>query len=364
MKTIQEMYGLKSNPFRMTPAANPEELVWAGFSDVRTKIEKRIQRSVNLQNSSLVLNWGDYGSGKTHAARYFKKQSVLEAMSGEHSLPFVMLLDFPKGKEPVFELYTKIIDKLDIGGIRSALGEDAKEKARIVVNDNILLSSILEYILDNTVDPAEAKAFLYGSLGVKEALIKRGIQRKLNTDNDYIDFLAGLFSLLTFEKKPYSCMILWIDEFEDISLQNSSNVGKINNMIRGLLDKSPNNLLIFLNLTQSAMMDVNDLSDYLQEAVGSRIKERIELAVPGLEDLKNYVKELMNNPLFRDENKGYYPFDENVIDEIIKDKKAGASLRAYNEIFSTLLEDAAYEEVLRIDTDFYNSEKSELFGVE
>lgn len=364
MKTLQEMYGLKSNPFRMTPAANPDELIWAGFGDVKTKIEKRIQRAINLPNSSLVLNWGDYGSGKTHAARYFRKQSVLSALSNENSLPFVVLLDFPKGKDPVFELYTKIIDRLDIGNIRSVLDENAKEKAQIAVNDNILLRNIIEYILDSTVEPAEAKAFLYGNVSVKEYLIKRGIQRKLNTDNDYVDFLSGLFSLLTFGKTPYSCVILWIDEFEDISLQSSSNVGKINNMIRGLLDKSPNNLLVFLNLTQSAMMDVNDLSDYLQEAVVSRIKERIELAVPDSKDLKDYIKELMNNSLFRDEDQGYYPFDEEVIEEIIRDKKAGASLRAYNEILSTLLEDAAYEEIAKIDIDFYNSEKSELFGAE
>lgn len=364
MKTIQEMYGLKSNPFRMTPAANPEELVWAGFSDVRTKIEKRIQRAVNLPNSSLVLNWGDYGSGKTHAARYFRKQSVLKALSGENSLPFVVLLDLPKGKEPVFELYTKIIDRLDIEGLRFALGEKAMEKVRLAVNDNILLRNILEYVLDCTVEPAEAKAFLYGNIGIRDSLIKRGIQRKLNSDNDYIELLSGLFTLLTLGKMPFSCIILWIDEFEDICIQNSANVAKINNMIRGLMDKSPNNLLIFLNLTESAMMDVSDLSDYLQEAVVSRIRERIELAVPDIESMKDYVRELMNNPLFRDENKGYYPFDENVIDEIIKDKKVGASLRAYNEIFSTLLEDAAYEEKAKIDIDFYNSEKPELIGTE
>ncbi len=364
MKTLQEMYGLKSNPFRMTPATNPEELVWAGFSDVRTKIEKRIQRAVNLPNSSLVLNWGDYGSGKTHAARYFKKQSVLEALSGDKSMPLVMLLDFPKGKEPVFELYTKIIDRLDIEGLRSALGEEAKEKVKIAVNDNILLCNILEYVLDNTVDPAEVKAFLYGNIGIRDTLIKRGIQRKLNSDNDYLELISGLFTLLTLGKMPFSCVILWIDEFEDICIHNSSNVGKINNMIRVLMDKSPNNLLIFLNLTESAMMDVSDLSDYLQDAVVSRIKERIELAAPDIESMKDYVRELMNNPLYRDNDMGYFPFEENVLENIIRDKKSSASLRTYNDIFSTLLEDAAYEERAMIDIDFYNSEKSELFGAE
>ena len=62
MKTL-ESYKLKLNPFRTTPASNPEEIIWAGFNDVRQKIERRIKRAIRIPNSSLVLNWGEYGSG-------------------------------------------------------------------------------------------------------------------------------------------------------------------------------------------------------------------------------------------------------------------------------------------------------------
>ena len=41
MKTL-ENYKLKLNPFRATPASNPEEIIWAGFAGVRQKMENCI----------------------------------------------------------------------------------------------------------------------------------------------------------------------------------------------------------------------------------------------------------------------------------------------------------------------------------
>lgn len=44
-KDMFDKFKLKSNPFRMVPAINPEELVWAGFSNIKSKIEGRIKRA-------------------------------------------------------------------------------------------------------------------------------------------------------------------------------------------------------------------------------------------------------------------------------------------------------------------------------
>lgn len=51
-----EKFKLKTNPFRMVPAVNQEELIWAGFSEIREKFEKRIKRSIRIPNSTIVLN--------------------------------------------------------------------------------------------------------------------------------------------------------------------------------------------------------------------------------------------------------------------------------------------------------------------
>lgn len=365
MKTLND-YNLKRNPFRTTPASNPNEIIWAGFDDVRGKIENRIKRAISIPNSSLVLIWGEYGSGKTHAARFFQKEDILSRLSGEEkTLPIPFLLDFPQGKEPVKELYTQVIDKLNLKDLRKQF-----EKLNITdilqkCTDNVLIQNILKLLFDNQVSETLIKTYLYGNAPIK-VFTQNNVQRKLESDNDYTEFLAALFSFLAYEKNKFSCVILWFDEFENIATLNMANVTKMNACIRTLMDKAPNNLLIFMNLTQSAMMDVDDLSAYLQESVLSRIKEKIELPIPDETQVKEYLKGLLNNPIYRlNEKKDsceFSPFSEDVVNMIIKDLGASASLRKYNEIFSALLENAIYDEKDEIDLNYYNRIKNEILS--
>lgn len=358
---------LRTNPFRMTPAINNEELIWAGFPLVKDKLEKRIVRSIKIPNSSLVLNWGEYGSGKTHAARYFNKKSVLRDLAETLQIPFSLDISFPKSKQPVLDIYTQIIDKIDIAQLRRQIIESEINVSELLdlVTDNIFIRNVVRLMFDETVDAIRFKGYLYGTTFSNSDLkdfAKDGVQRKLSGDNDFTEFLATLFSLITYDKKAYSCVILWIDEFEDISILSSVNISAVNSFLRTIIDKTPNNLLIFLNLTQSAMMDVADLGDYLQEAVKNRIKERIELNMPNREDLKLYLRELLNNPIYRDSPvDGYYPFEEAVIDSLITSLGV-VSLRRFNEAFSLLLENAAFDDKDNIDEVYYNEMKNEIIG--
>ena len=130
-----------------------------------------------------------------------------------------------------------------------------------------------------------------------------------------------------------------------------------------MIDKAPNNLLIFLNLTQSSSLTLEDLSMYLQSPVRSRIKDRIELRIPNVDSLKEYITELINNPLFRitnTENK-YYPFDEEVVDNVIQDLGVSSSLRKYNDAFSLIL-DYAIEDGVEINNQYYQTIKNEIIG--
>lgn len=330
MKNFEQLK-LKGNPFRTTPAINDNELIWAGFSDIKQKIENCIKNAIRIPNTRLVLNWGEYGSGKTHAARYFLKKNVIEELAGGNKKPLSFLVNFPKGKDSVKELYTYIIDQLDIESLRENVRDLDKNTIFSQCTDNHLIRNILRLLFDESVSATNIKAYLYGNVSIKQSYIDEGIQRKLESDSDYIELLATLFSFLTYNKEAYSCVILWIDEFEDISILNSANINKMNNFIRTILDKVPNNLLIFMNLTQSAMMDVDDLGDYLQEAVKSRIKTKIELQIPNKQNVIDYLKELLNNSIYRlgDSNLGLFPFDDDVVNEVIDDLGVSVSLRKY-----------------------------------
>lgn len=365
--SLQENFKLKANPFRLTPATNPEEIIWAGFNDIKSNLENRIKKSIKIQNSSLVLNWGEYGSGKTHAARFFNKQIELNRISEElgASEAFSMIMPLPKGKDPVYNIFTNVVDKLNIEDIRTKFTSSEIDLSNLVksITDNIQIQSVLNTIFDESMtDISLLKRYLYGNISNTELkeLNKYGILRQLNSDSDYTKILSGLFTCLTFEKKIYSVVIIWVDEFEDIAVMNSTNIDKTNNFLREILDNTPNNLLIFLNLTQSALFNVEDLGQYVYESVRSRIKERYNFDLPSRAVLIEYLISLLK--LFRieeHESNLFYPFEEATANEIIN-LLGNASLRSYNEAFSLLLELADMEGVCPITVEFLHNHKSEI----
>lgn len=358
-----DKFQLKENPFRVVPAISSQELIWAGFHDIKQKFEARIERSLKMPHSAIVLNWGDYGSGKTHAARYFCKDTVMEDLARKVGCqrPLSMVINFPRGKKVVEEIYMQVMDKIDIGYLRRNIPAGVEIADLIKKStDSVYVQNVLgEVFSDKGRTDEQVKAFLYGTDYSKD-LVDAGVARKLNIETDAVDLLSALFNVMT-EAKVYSAVILWIDEFEDISLQNSNGINAANSFIKVLLDKTPDHLLMFINFTLSAIASVESLGDYLQEAVKSRIVQRIELTYPNEADMMNYISELMNNEIFRigTVHNPYTPFDAVVVSQIISDL-GSVSLRKYNETFSCLLDSAALDNQETINMDYYNSHKDEI----
>ena len=252
-------FKLQSNPFRMTPGISSNELIWAGFPDLKKKFEDRIKRSMRIPSSSLVLNWGEYGSGKTHAAKFFGKTDIINRLATEASSKpaYHIYVTLPKGKSPVEETFTSIIDKLDITQLRASFLPYSSDLKTFIdgVSDNNHIKSVLTAFFDTSIDANDVKKYLYRNMtnaNIASKLRSVPILRAINIDTDYSKFLSGLFSCLTFNKNVYSCVILWIDEFEDVASMTNVNIDKINSFLRDIIDNTPNNLLIFLNLTQTA----------------------------------------------------------------------------------------------------------------
>jgi len=365
-----ERFNLRSNPFRMTPAVNESEIIWAGFPEIKAKFESRIKKSMKIPNSSLVLNWGEYGSGKTHASRYFGKSDILEAIATEihEKPPFFISINLSKGKNPPYETFISIIDKIDFAKIRTQFNGDIPEINTYIdrISDNLHIRSVLKAIFSD-LDAMNLKRYLYGlssAKEMKELSDKYQIIRKLSHDSDYSKLTAGLFSCLTFSKKHYSCVLSWIDEFEDIAILSNVNIEKTNNFLRELLDNTPNNLLVFLNLTQTAMVNVEDLGQYLSEAVKSRIKERIHFDIPSQDDFIQYLKELFKEYRITPEVQlPLFPFaDETTVRSILRDL-GNVSLRRLNEAFSLLLELADLDsQETPLTIEYYNQNKQEIIG--
>src|SRR5688500_14065125 len=80
-------YKLRENPFRIGPPLNPTDLIWAGFENLKKELETRIKFSIVTSPSRMVLNWGRYGSGKTHAANYYSRTDILSQLCQASNKP-------------------------------------------------------------------------------------------------------------------------------------------------------------------------------------------------------------------------------------------------------------------------------------
>ena len=359
---IFDKYNLKENPFRMYPASESDKLIWAGFRGVKEAFENRIKRSIGVANSSLVLNMGEYGSGKTHAAMYFSKPNVLQGLTPtEAKPPLSIRIDFPSSKKVVYDLYMQVIDKLDFKGIQALLpAVEERNRAINLLTKNEFIKKILELVFCKVVD-TDTVSFLYGNVSTTQCKAL-DMPRNINFSVDTEQILGAIFTFLTSKAGPYSCIILWLDEFEDINNLNSVEVKNANAFIRSLLDNTPDHLLMFINFTMSSLSTREDLFMYLQEAVKSRVKQRIEFELPTLEDLKDYLKDLLNSPIYREEPRDdYFPFDEDVIENLF-DTVKNVSLRRFNEALSLLLESACFDGKDKIDHAYFESIKREVEG--
>lgn len=373
-KIMFEKFNLKENPFRTVPALG-NDVVWAGFSAIKKKFEKRIKKSIRIQNSSIVLNWGEYGSGKTHAARYFSKIEILQELCNDtgKSIPLSIVINLPKGKNAVGELYLHILDKLDFNKIFVNLHKYVNLDTYIdSVTDNVFIKNVLrtfvkasinEQLEDSSYHVEDVINYLYGRRNTK-LLEQIGLPRYLTSDSDYIDFLSAFFSLITSDPiNGYSCVIIWIDEFEDIVMQSASVVTVINSFIRGVMDKAPSNVLMFINLTLTAFADKTDLSSYLQDAVRSRVKEQIEFPLPSQNEFMEYLSDLLSQFRITETQDVYMPFKTDMLDQLISDL-GNVSIRRFNEALSLLLETADIEDVNEVNMNFYIENKSDIIGID
>jgi len=364
-----DLFNLTSNPFRLTPSVNPDEIIWAGFPQIREKFESRIKRAIKIPNSSLVLNWGEYGSGKTHAARYFGKGKVLAELAdaADSKIPYFLFITLPKGKTPIEDFFVSIIDKIEIQQLREKFRPDNERLSNFIdsIGDNIFIKNVAKAFFNETIDENLFRRYLYGSTNAADnrSLVDFGIQRVLNPDTDFAKLLAIIYSCLTFNKLHYSAVILWIDEFEDIAILTKVNGDKTNSFLRELLDNTPNNLLVFLNLTQSALFNIEDLGEYISEALKSRIKDKINFEIPKEQELMLYVSELLK--AYRNELKSgedaFYPFNDILIKKIALDL-GNVSLRKFNEALGMLIELAESDTQTPIDNAYYEANKNDVIG--
>lgn len=367
-----EKLGLKENPFRLTPPLDQSEIVWAGMNEVKTSIENRIKIALLTKASRIVLNWGSYGSGKTHASLYYSKTDRLKEIAKENNVSPAksIKITLPRSSNNIVqEFFRSFLGQysledilIDFQKIKTDFGE---EKLNLMINaysNDKSIEDVLKKLIESQTpdDFIKLKNYIYGD-STKGTLTSLGLPLGLNNDEQIANLMAAVISCITHDKKEYSTFIIWLDEFEDIDTVNKNLADRFTTFLRQFIDKTSNNLLLFLNFTQKTFMDMEDLSSYLGEALTSRAKAKIDFANPTLDESIVYIKELCENKLFKIEGKDS-PFDNDETIKYVLKNIGNLTARKINESFSIIFEMALIKGEEKITIDFINQITDEIIA--
>lgn len=351
---------LKDNPFGATPLTGRP--IWCGMQGLKADLERRIQISLKTSPSSIVLNWGHYGSGKTHAAKFFTSEQTLGELSAAAGLaepPLAFYVGFPRvDRGAAFNLTSSIIGKFGVTDFASKL-EQAKTtldgaSAGLFANllqdycDDSELQKIFHKLVEGDPDDQDKIGrVLFGNSSAGD-LRDLQIARKPDSVADLCRIVTTAFNLFTYRTAQITALHpaihLWIDEFEDISSLSAKEQDALAAYLRNLMDWCPRYLTIFLNFTLTPVQGLQDLGLYLGEAVQSRIRQKIEFAEPDKPEIKAYLREMLNSPDARlgaiQAGDDFAPFDTTAIDVIV-DSVSPRTPRRVNEVMSFYLDMAA-----------------------
>jgi hypothetical protein len=359
---------LKDNPFTSTPVTSRP--IWCGMQQLKADLERRLEISLKTSPSSIVLNWGHYGSGKTHAARYFTSEITLREVAdaaGLHEPPLAFYIGFPRvDKGATFNLTSSIIGKFGITELASKL---AQVKSTLDNSNAGLFAKLLQDYCD---DSELQKIFHKIVQGIPQEQDKIGrvvfgnssaadlrelqIARKPDSIADLCRIVATTFNMFTYRSEcippMHPAVHLWIDEFEDIASLSGKEQDALAAYLRNLIDWCPRYLTIFLNFTLTPVQGVQDLGLYLGEAVTSRIRQKIEFSEADKLQVKAYVREMLGSPHLRNvgiqPDDEFAPFELSAVDLII-DAITPRTPRRISEVFSFYIDLAAgMNEVRRI----------------
>jgi len=364
MINLQENYHLRSMPFNVVPDST-KNIIWAGMQSVKQQFEREIQGSLISTSTKILINYGSYGSGKTHSALYYSSNENFDFVPTKSIKSF--LLKFPKNsKNPTEDIFQSFVGKYGIVKLISDLKEIQISIPNFEIflegyNDDEEIRNIIIKILEfDELD--DTKRVLYNT-ATTTFLNNNGIFKKVENDN-VIEVFSIIVKLLTYQKNDL--LIFWIDEFEDITTLNRQNANKMTSFIRDLIDNIPQKLLIFLNFVPTTFVDLESLYSYfIGSSLERRVKNGVEFKVLSEDAVKEYVLDALcqyREDGFTHENL-FFPFSEEVIDGISMQVSSELTVGKLNNILSEVLENAILDNKETIDLDYFNSKKDSLYSI-
>jgi hypothetical protein len=346
---------LHVNPFKNFTPSKDEKLIWADMRDVKAKIEKSYKDCLNNDSKQIVLNWGQYGGGKTFSA-YFFEQEYLK--NGNITQIYVRCpKDGPKATD---EFFKAIVDYLTFDLIRERIKNIISERGEEELMKFLTPKTSREYakaicLIGSDDDEISQlmNRFLYVGL-TKTELKKLGLAKDIQTDSDTIKFLSGILSCFIGDKTiGKRNVVLWIDEMEDLIYYAPKNYKAFSQVLRDLLDNLSERLLVFFNFTL-AEGEETTIELILGGAVWSRINKKIRFKPFTLDNGLNYVKELLNAAKIKKDNAK--PLPDSIIMKVMSMIPiSNLTPREINKHFTSLINYAMDNGIKEISEKTFNS---------
>lgn len=373
----EKKYFLRDNPFSITPSMR--EILWADRVNLRERLEGIIETSLSTSPSRIIINWGDWGSGKTHAMNYFSselfRKSIQEKLKAKVDfLSCAFYLPKPTSAGSMAKLlYQEIVSRITVERLHHRMALIRKELIDRGYDELQVRKEIMDYIrkLSRRTDFAEiftrligkghrelVKRFMLGGSLTSTELRKFGVIREIESLSDMLDAISLFTQLLTqpFEEvvEQYLETFIWIDESEALRNISARDVFIFRNFIRDLLDYAPSDVTVFLNFSLSPGEAYSTVEDELGTAVISRVDENVEFPlITKTNECLDYISELLQHFRTTPKRNRFLPFSKEAVDYIIgKGIEKGWLPRELNNTFSKALEIGVAKNRKVLDVDF------------
>ena len=338
---------LEENPFdAITPTPSPN-LIWAGMSKLKDQFINIYEQTFESKSRKVVLNWGKYGSGKTHAAYYFANNRISDV--DDERMVNLYIRTSKDGSIANTEFVKNLFDSKGIDywkeSIEEAIEEHGKVELTKIISEKIQSEEFTNAII-RLGEKQQPKLFLskyiFGKLDARE-MKKLNITRPLKTDTEYVKFLSGIIVAATSTSKDKRVFI-WIDEFEDVIHYTSKQYTILSQLIRDLVDTVNQKMVLFINMTL-AETEEETVTLLLGRALWDRINKKISFNQIDKQIAFEYCKDLIQHAQIEKKDT-LEPFSEEtiklILDTISQEKMTP---RDINKIFYEMIDFALDNEL-------------------
>lgn len=264
-------------PFGLTADLDSSR-IWAGRPKQLARLRRLARALETAPESSVDLMWANFGSGKTHALYHL---GHLLASTSNAAFAYV---EVPEQTRSFLELYSRIVEAIGPKRIANAL----HSAGSAIVGDADLLRAAQVILNGNTSEQEIATAWLAGShTPLPQLRGLTGISKRIDDDVRATDKLSACVRAFADQGQR---VVICLDEFQRLSLNNLRQGNRIMQSLRTLLSRNSRGLSLVLAIASRAEQTAMDqLPSELKTLIG--MKPAIALPTMDEDEAKAFLRE-------------------------------------------------------------------------